>query len=166
MYVVCINSQCLKSTEHAMHAVGYWSKVPVAVGAKYPHFQSSLPHLRSLSYSHSLVLRRNTVNHTNQSLIQRSFWNSGVCNTALTWGSRFRDEQHRERDYLLERRDLAVDFIFCLVLVEVLKQVSAPVSLSPHPGTLSPEPPWLRYVPSHWGCYLRFWPARWPGHLI
>ncbi|KAF6130114.1 FRY like transcription coactivator [Phyllostomus discolor] len=34
------------------------------------------------------------------------------------------DEQQRERDYLLERRDLAVDFIFCLVLVEVLKQVS------------------------------------------
>uniref|UniRef100_A0A452R0H0 FRY like transcription coactivator n=1 Tax=Ursus americanus TaxID=9643 RepID=A0A452R0H0_URSAM len=33
------------------------------------------------------------------------------------------DEQQRERDYLLERRDLAVDFIFCLVLVEVLKQV-------------------------------------------
>lgn len=32
------------------------------------------------------------------------------------------DEQQRERDYLLERRDLAVDFIFCLVLVEVLKQ--------------------------------------------
>ncbi|KAE8629556.1 hypothetical protein XENTR_v10000522 [Xenopus tropicalis] len=33
------------------------------------------------------------------------------------------DEQQRERDYLLERRDLAVDFIFCLVLVEVLKQI-------------------------------------------
>lgn len=36
----------------------------------------------------------------------------------------FRDDQQRERDYLLERRDLAVDFIFCLVLIEVLKQVS------------------------------------------
>lgn len=35
----------------------------------------------------------------------------------------FRDDQQRERDYLLERRDLAVDFIFCLVLIEVLKQV-------------------------------------------
>lgn len=34
-----------------------------------------------------------------------------------------RDEQHRDKDYLLERRDLAIDFIFCLVLVEVLKQV-------------------------------------------
>ncbi|KAK2513685.1 hypothetical protein Q9233_015361 [Columba guinea] len=32
------------------------------------------------------------------------------------------DDQQRERDYLLERRDLAVDFIFCLVLIEVLKQ--------------------------------------------
>ncbi|MGH0127200.1 UNVERIFIED_CONTAM: hypothetical protein FKN15_051317 [Acipenser sinensis] len=34
------------------------------------------------------------------------------------------DEQHRDKDYLLERRDLAIDFMFCLVLVEVLKQVS------------------------------------------
>ncbi|XP_051026741.1 protein furry homolog-like isoform X1 [Acomys russatus] len=41
------------------------------------------------------------------------------------------DEQHRERDYLLERRDLAVDFIFCLVLVEVLKQI--PVHPVPDP---------------------------------
>lgn len=32
------------------------------------------------------------------------------------------DEQ--QRDYLLERRDLAVDFIFSLVLIEVLKQVT------------------------------------------
>lgn len=39
--------------------------------------------------------------------------------------SYFRDDQQRERDYLLERRDLAVDFIFCLVLIEVLKQVSS-----------------------------------------
>uniref|UniRef100_A0A3Q2E335 Furry homolog a (Drosophila) n=1 Tax=Cyprinodon variegatus TaxID=28743 RepID=A0A3Q2E335_CYPVA len=31
------------------------------------------------------------------------------------------DEQHR--DYLLERRDLAIDFIFSLVLIEVLKQM-------------------------------------------
>lgn len=46
-----------------------------------------------------------------------------VLNAILIWGSCFRDEQQRERDYLLERRDLAVDFIFCLVLVEVLKQV-------------------------------------------
>lgn len=35
----------------------------------------------------------------------------------------FRDELHRDKDYLLERRDLAIDFIFCLVSVEVLKQV-------------------------------------------
>ncbi|GAB1289726.1 FRY-like transcription coactivator [Apodemus speciosus] len=41
------------------------------------------------------------------------------------------DEQPRERDYLLERRDLAVDFIFCLVLVEVLKQI--PVHPVPDP---------------------------------
>lgn len=32
------------------------------------------------------------------------------------------DEQ--QRDYLLERRDLAIDFIFSLVLIEVLKQVT------------------------------------------
>ncbi|KAJ7410468.1 hypothetical protein WISP_108172 [Willisornis vidua] len=42
-----------------------------------------------------------------------------------------RDEQQRERDYLLERRDLAVDFIFCLVLIEVLKQI--PVHPVPDP---------------------------------
>uniref|UniRef100_A0A8C8VPM7 FRY like transcription coactivator n=1 Tax=Pelusios castaneus TaxID=367368 RepID=A0A8C8VPM7_9SAUR len=41
------------------------------------------------------------------------------------------DEQQRERDYLLERRDLAVDFIFCLVLVEILKQI--PVHPVPDP---------------------------------
>ncbi|XP_075422865.1 protein furry homolog-like isoform X3 [Ascaphus truei] len=41
------------------------------------------------------------------------------------------DEQQRERDYLVERRDLAVDFIFCLVLVEVLKQI--PVHPVPDP---------------------------------
>uniref|UniRef100_A0A8C0BY10 FRY like transcription coactivator n=1 Tax=Buteo japonicus TaxID=224669 RepID=A0A8C0BY10_9AVES len=34
-------------------------------------------------------------------------------------------------DYLLERRDLAVDFIFCLVLIEVLKQI--PVHPVPDP---------------------------------
>lgn len=33
----------------------------------------------------------------------------------------FSDEQ--QKDYLLERRDLAIDFIFSLVLIEVLKQV-------------------------------------------
>lgn len=32
------------------------------------------------------------------------------------------DEQ--QRDYLLERRDLAIDFIFALVLIDVLKQVT------------------------------------------
>ncbi|NXF47742.1 FRYL protein, partial [Oceanites oceanicus] len=41
------------------------------------------------------------------------------------------DDQQRERDYLLERRDLAVDFIFCLVLIEVLKQI--PVHPVPDP---------------------------------
>ncbi|XP_032237485.2 protein furry homolog isoform X2 [Nematostella vectensis] len=30
---------------------------------------------------------------------------------------------HRERDCLTERRDLAVDFLFCLVLIEILKQL-------------------------------------------
>lgn len=34
----------------------------------------------------------------------------------------FSDEQ--QKDYLLERRDLAIDFMFSLVLIEVLKQVS------------------------------------------
>lgn len=51
-----------------------------------------------------------------------------IRNAVLTWASCFRDDQQRERDYLLERRDLAVDFIFCLVLVEVLKQVSTVIS--------------------------------------
>lgn len=33
----------------------------------------------------------------------------------------YSDEQ--QRDYLMERRDLAIDFIFSLVLIKVLKQV-------------------------------------------
>ena len=33
----------------------------------------------------------------------------------------YSDEQ--QRDYLMERRDLTIDFIFSLVLIEVLKQV-------------------------------------------
>ncbi|XP_071201894.1 protein furry homolog-like isoform X2 [Salvelinus alpinus] len=45
------------------------------------------------------------------------------------------DEQHRDKDYLLERRDLAIDFIFCLVTVEVLKQIP----LHPVPDTLVHE---------------------------
>ncbi|XP_026200831.1 protein furry homolog-like isoform X12 [Anabas testudineus] len=45
------------------------------------------------------------------------------------------DEQHRDKDYLLERRDLAIDFIFCLVLVEVLKQIP----LHPVPDVLVHE---------------------------
>lgn len=48
---------------------------------------------------------------------------SVLCLIAVFLISYFRDDQQRERDYLLERRDLAVDFIFCLVLIEVLKQV-------------------------------------------
>ncbi|XP_048454072.1 protein furry homolog [Rhincodon typus] len=43
------------------------------------------------------------------------------------------DEQ--QRDYLLERRDLAIDFIFSLVLIEVLKQIS----LHPVPDNLVQE---------------------------
>ncbi|XP_067889616.1 protein furry homolog isoform X2 [Heterodontus francisci] len=43
------------------------------------------------------------------------------------------DEQ--QRDYLLERRDLAIDFIFSLVLIEVLKQIS----LHPVPDNLVHE---------------------------
>ncbi|XP_041113694.1 protein furry homolog-like isoform X7 [Polyodon spathula] len=45
------------------------------------------------------------------------------------------DEQHRDKDYLLERRDLAIDFMFCLVLVEVLKQIP----LHPVPDALLHE---------------------------
>ncbi|XP_022697352.1 protein furry homolog-like, partial [Varroa jacobsoni] len=37
-------------------------------------------------------------------------------------------ESRSEHDYLLERRDLAIEFIFCLVLIEVLKQLPL------HPG--------------------------------
>lgn len=48
-----------------------------------------------------------------------------LCMIRVFLISYFRDDQQRERDYLLERRDLAVDFIFCLVLIEVLKQVSS-----------------------------------------
>lgn len=39
------------------------------------------------------------------------------------------DEQ--QKDYLLERRDLAIDFIFSLVLIEVLKQVSLSLQRDP-----------------------------------
>ncbi|KAK5870409.1 hypothetical protein PBY51_025045 [Eleginops maclovinus] len=45
------------------------------------------------------------------------------------------DEQHRDKDFLLERRDLAIDFIFCLVSVEVLKQIP----LHPVPDVLVHE---------------------------
>ncbi|XP_065113196.1 protein furry homolog-like isoform X3 [Paramisgurnus dabryanus] len=45
------------------------------------------------------------------------------------------DEQHRDKDYLLERRDLAIDFMFCLVSVEVLKQIP----LHPVPDALVQE---------------------------
>ncbi|XP_039601673.1 protein furry homolog isoform X2 [Polypterus senegalus] len=43
------------------------------------------------------------------------------------------DEQ--QKDYLLERRDLAIDFIFSLVLIEILKQIS----LHPVPDSLIHE---------------------------
>ncbi|XP_075923623.1 protein furry homolog-like isoform X1 [Petromyzon marinus] len=33
------------------------------------------------------------------------------------------DEPSRERDPVMEKRELAIDFIFCLVLIEVLKQI-------------------------------------------
>lgn len=80
----------------------------------------------------------------------------------LVLGSCFRDEQHRERDYLLERRDLAVDFIFCLVLVEVLKQVSAFVSQKPASPAASCA---LGFHILHLGCYLRFPPSQQPDRL-
>lgn len=44
---------------------------------------------------------------------------NNACLSLSVWLS---DEQ--QKDYLLERRDLAIDFIFSLVLIEVLKQVS------------------------------------------
>lgn len=54
----------------------------------------------------------------------------GNCSTPENYSSAteceyfkfYSDEQ--QRDYLMERRDLAIDFIFSLVLIEVLKQVS------------------------------------------
>lgn len=36
----------------------------------------------------------------------------------------FSNSDEQQKDYLLERRDLAIDFIFSLVLIEVLKQVT------------------------------------------
>ena len=36
----------------------------------------------------------------------------------------FSSSDEQQKDYLLERRDLAIDFIFSLVLIEVLKQVN------------------------------------------
>lgn len=123
--------------------------VPIPVGAECP------VHTHSHSNSCSLVLRRSTVNSTNQALYSSHF-GTWSLNTALTLCSCFRDEQHRERDYLLERRDLAVDFIFCLVLVEVLKQVSASVPQSQIlPGLCAFVFPVLEG-----GCYLRFWPTQ------
>ncbi|KAJ3599637.1 hypothetical protein NHX12_033593 [Muraenolepis orangiensis] len=44
-------------------------------------------------------------------------------------------DEHRDKDYLLERRDLAIDFMFCLVSVEVLKQIP----LHPVPDALVHE---------------------------
>lgn len=41
----------------------------------------------------------------------------------------FVNSDEQQRDYLLERRDLAIDFIFSLVLIEVLKQVSSSVHI-------------------------------------
>ncbi|XP_078684764.1 protein furry homolog-like isoform X1 [Branchiostoma floridae x Branchiostoma belcheri] len=37
-------------------------------------------------------------------------------------GKGYGSSREKDKDYLYERRDLAVDFIFCLVLIEVLKQ--------------------------------------------
>ncbi len=34
------------------------------------------------------------------------------------------DVSKREKDYLVERQELAIDFIFCLVLIEVLTKLS------------------------------------------
>lgn len=41
----------------------------------------------------------------------------------------FFNSDEQQRDYLLERRDLAIDFIFSLVLIEVLKQVRSSVHI-------------------------------------
>lgn len=81
------------------------------------------------THSYALELRRNAANGSSQPLWSSPF-GTWSLNAVLVLGSCFRDEQHRERDYLLERRDLAVDFIFCLVLVEVLKQVSRCLCIS------------------------------------
>lgn len=49
------------------------------------------------------------------------------CSTLLFLSLSNSDEQ--QRDYLLERRDLAIDFIFSLALIEVLKQVTRLTSI-------------------------------------
>lgn len=51
------------------------------------------------------------------------------CSTLLLLSLSNSDEQ--QRDYLLERRDLAIDFIFSLALIEVLKQVTRLTSIVP-----------------------------------
>lgn len=54
---------------------------------------------------------------------------SSGTGSAFTAGSDEHEKSHASIDpYVAERRDLAVEFIFCLVLIEVLKQLPF------HPG--------------------------------
>lgn len=51
--------------------------------------------------------------------------NTALCDCSKpNFGFPLSDSDEQQRDYLLERRDLAIDFIFSLVLIEVLKQVT------------------------------------------
>ena len=81
----------------------------------------------SPSLSRSYLLKDNThvCNHNLQfSTVHLMFFNLSPSPSLSPFLPPSRDEQHRDKDYLLERRDLAIDFMFCLVSVEVLKQVS------------------------------------------
>ncbi|XP_045064182.1 protein furry homolog [Coregonus clupeaformis] len=65
------------------------------------------------------------------------------------------DEQ--QKDYLLERRDLAIDFIFSLVLIEVLKQVKllCVSSSGIHGGGINLAFRHFKYKEGNWACHTR-----------
>lgn len=130
----------------------FWSKFPITFGAgNKPPSPTGHRH----THSYTFELRRNAANSTNQPL-HRSHSRTWRLHVVLMLACCFRDEQHRERDYLLERRDLAVDFIFCLVLVEVLKQVSACVSQKSETPAVCCAFVFHRL---HLGCYHQFQPT-------
>lgn len=54
----------------------------------------------------------------------KQWWSSHVLYKPVALVLFLSNSDEQQRDYLLERRDLAIDFIFSLVLIEVLKQVT------------------------------------------